>query len=64
MGDMLNASALGLYGLVVGQESQMNKIRRVRCYLDTITERGKLPQLFSNVIAISTVELDALLASE
>jgi hypothetical protein len=63
MGDMLNAAALGCYGLVIGQESQMNKIRRIQSYLIKLYDLGKQPQLFSNVIALSTAEFDARLAS-
>lgn len=64
MGDMLNAAALGLYGVVIGQDTQMAKIRRIQSYLETLAGLQKLPWLFRNVIALGTSEFDALLASE
>jgi hypothetical protein len=36
MGDMLNAGALGLYGVVIGQDMQMAKIRRIESYLEVL----------------------------
>ncbi len=61
MGDMLNAGSLGLYGLVVGDESHMPKIRRIGRYLDVLAELGKGPWLFRNVVTLSTAEFDRLL---
>lgn len=62
MGDMLNAGALGLYGLVIGQDAQMIKIRRIGSYLEMLAHLQKLPWLFRNVVALGTAELHALLA--
>ena len=62
LGDMLNAGALGLYGLVVGRHSLMPKIRRIGLYLEVLAQLEKLPWLFRNVVALSTVEFDALFA--
>ena len=64
MGDMLNAAALGLYGVVIGQDTQMAKIQRIQSYLEMLAQLRKLPQLFCNVVALSTAEFDALLAPE
>ena len=61
MGDMLNAGALGLYGLVVGDEALMPKIRRIGRYLEVLGQLGKVPWLFRNVVASSTAEFDSLL---
>jgi hypothetical protein len=62
MGDMLNAGALGLYGFVVGDERHMAKIQRIGRYLEVLAELGKVHWLFRNVVALSTVEFDALFA--
>jgi hypothetical protein len=61
MGDMLNAGALGLYGFVVGSERNMPKIQRILRYLQILADLDKVPWLFRNVVALSTVEFDALL---
>lgn len=62
LGDMLNAGALGLYGLVVGKDTLMPKIQRISLYLEVLAQLEKLPALFRNVVALSTVEFDALFA--
>jgi hypothetical protein len=49
LGDILNAGALGLYGLVVGQDTQMPKIRRIHRYLEMLGELENPPWLFRNV---------------
>jgi hypothetical protein len=62
LGDILNAGALGLYGLVVGRDALMPKIRRIGQYLEVLAQLEKLPWLFRNVVALSTVEFDDLFA--
>jgi hypothetical protein len=63
MGDILNASALGLFGMIVGHEHEMPKIRRILRYLEQLAELEKMPSsLFRNVIALNTAEFDALFA--
>lgn len=62
MGDMLNAGALGLYGLVVGTEGLMPKILRIGLYLERLAQLEKSPWLFRNVVALSSAEFDALFA--
>lgn len=61
MGDLLNAGSLGLFGLVVGDDSHMPKIRRIWRYIELLAELGKGPWLFRNVVSISTSEFDCLL---
>jgi hypothetical protein len=61
MGDILNASALGLFGIVVGHNKEMAKIRRNLRYIEQLARLEKLPcPLFENVVAMSTREFDAL----
>jgi hypothetical protein len=60
MGDMLNAGAHGLYGMVVGVEAGMPKIHRIGMYLEVLAELEKLPPMFRNVIAVSTVEFETI----
>jgi hypothetical protein len=52
---------LGLFGIVVGDEPVMPKIRRILRYLEVLAQLEKLPRLFQNVVVLSTVEFDALL---
>lgn len=61
MGDMLNAGALGLYGLVVGVDALMPKVRRIGEYLDLLARLEKTPWLFRNVVALSSGEFDSLM---
>ncbi|HLK17202.1 MAG TPA: hypothetical protein VKT78_20530 [Fimbriimonadaceae bacterium] len=61
MGDMLNAGALGLYGIVVGAESEMAKIRRIGQYIAVLAQLEKLPPMFRNVVPMTTGEFDQLI---
>ena len=55
LGDILNASAVGLYGIVVGSPEMMPKILRNIEYLKKLAELGKLaPMPFQNVLVIDT----------
>ena len=45
-----------------GRDALMPKIRRIGLYLEVLAELEKLPSLFRNVVALSTVEFDALFA--
>lgn len=64
LGDILNSSALGLYGLVVCREDMFEKVNRNREYLQTLSMVGKLPALFLNVRVITVSEfLERLEAS-
>jgi hypothetical protein len=56
LGDILNASALGLYGLVVCKDEIQAKVMRNREYLRALAGVGKLPVLFQNVVVISVSE--------
>lgn len=60
MGDMLNAGALRLYGVVIGQDTQMAKIRRIQSYLEMLAQLQKLPWLFRNVVALKDLQLRGL----
>ena len=63
MGDMLNAGALGLYGLAVSSEALVPKVQRIGKYLELLASLEKLPWNFQNVVAISTTDFDAYLSS-
>lgn len=61
LGDMLNASAIGLYGIVVGKPEMMPKIQRNREYLHKLAALDKLnPLPFQNVLVISTSDFERL----
>jgi hypothetical protein len=62
MGDMLNASALGLYALVVGRDDRMPKILRIGEYVTRLAQLDKSPELFANLVSLSTADFDSLLA--
>jgi hypothetical protein len=62
MGDLLNAGALGLYGMVIGSNQTLPKIRRILKYLEVLAELEKLPWLFQNVVVLGTSDFDALWA--
>ncbi len=53
LGDLLNASALGLYGLVVAHEKVLAKVKRNREYASELANVGKIPVFFRNVRVIS-----------
>lgn len=61
LGDILNAGSLGLYGLVIGLDTQMLKIRRIHRYLRMLADLEKLPWLFQNVVAVSTADFDDII---
>ncbi len=54
MGDILNASAIGLYGLVLGGEKAMPRLERILRYLEQLAQLEKLPYRFQNVVVLST----------
>lgn len=62
LGDMLNASAIGLYGIVIGSPDMMPKIKRNMEYLKKLAELDKLnPLPFQNVLLVSTEEFEQLI---
>lgn len=64
LGDLLNSSALGLYGIVVCKSEMKAKVMRNVRYIKQITELEKVPEgLFQNVLVVDIDELRALLAS-
>ena len=63
MGDILNAGALGLYGIVIGRQDVMAKIDRIGEYLQVLAELKKLPALSRNVLLISVEDFNEVLGS-
>lgn len=61
MGDILNASSLGLYGVIVGRDTQMPKIHRILKYEKTLAQLEKQPRLFRNVAVLSVDAFAAIL---
>lgn len=62
LGDMLNASAIGLYGIVVCSQEMLSRAKRNREYLIKLADLGKLQLLpFQNILILSTDELEQLL---
>ena len=63
LGDILNASVVGLYGIVVGSPTMITKIKRNREYLIKLAELKKMEYLpFQNVLVLDTDEFERLLA--
>lgn len=56
LGDLLNASALGLYGLVVCNETVLAKVNRNQEYARQLADVGKIPALFQNIRVVSFSE--------
>jgi len=57
LGDITNASMMGLYGIVVANNSMVNKVKRIFEYVKVVKQVGKAPSgLFSNVCLISDEE--------
>jgi hypothetical protein len=62
LGDILNASVLGLYGVVVGSPEMMPRIWRNAEYLKKLVELEKLaPMPFQNVLIVNTDDFVGLL---
>jgi len=57
---MLNASAIGLYGIVVGRPEMMPKIKRNAEYIKQITKLEKQQISFQNLLIVSTEEFKQL----
>lgn len=56
LGDILNASTLGLFGLLVCSEDLIARVRRNLEYLKQLANVGKVPPLFRNVRVVSVAE--------
>lgn len=56
LGDLLNASALGMFGLLVCRDGMLAKVNRNYEYLQSLANVGKLPTLFQNVRVISVAQ--------
>ena len=64
LGDITNASMMGLYGFVVASNSTFDRLQRIFEYTKVIKHVGKAPlDLFSNVCVISNVDFLRLLQS-
>jgi hypothetical protein len=61
LGDILNSSVLGLYGLVICTSATQPRVRRNLAYLQALTNVGKTPPLFQNVRVMTTTEFDIAL---
>ncbi len=62
LGDITNASMMGLYGFVIANDSTMESLRRVFRYTKVVKDLEKAPQdLFSNICIISDSEFVELL---
>ncbi len=62
LGDITNASMMGLYGFVVASSSTFKKVNRIFEYVKIIKQVGKAPsELFSNVCVVSDEEFLKLL---
>ena len=63
LGDLLNASAIGLYGIVIGTPEIMPKILRNVEYLKKLAELDKLnPLPFTNVLVIDTASFETMMS--
>lgn len=57
LGDIMNASMLGLYGIIVPSEKMMPKVKRAFEYVKKVKELGKLSDdVFENVCILSRGE--------
>jgi len=62
LGDLMNASMMGLVGVVIGKLENFQKIERVRKYAQKLREVGKAdPTLFTNVACFTAEDFTALL---
>ena len=65
LGDITNASTLGLYGFVIAREGMLQKAQRILKHLQTLKKIGKIEQaMFNNVKVVSTAEFDDYFSSE
>lgn len=61
LGDIINASALGKYGIVVGSEDKVTALRRNLEYLKILEEVGKPHFRADNLIVLRVDELSTVL---
>ncbi len=62
LGDMTNASMMGLYGFVIGSRSTIDKLNRIFHYSKILKDLGKMEKnLFTNVCIISKEKFMELL---
>lgn len=59
LGDITNASTLGLYGFVVANEKMLPKAQRILKHLQNLKYLGKIaPNMFNNIKIVSMKEFD------
>jgi hypothetical protein len=57
LGDVANASLMGLYGVVLGNEKTLGPLKRIMTYLENVKQVGKAPKgMFKNVIVAASEE--------
>ncbi len=62
LGDIANASMIGLYGFVIANDGQIGKLKRILEYVNAVQALGKLHMaVFNNVAVMSTNEFMDLL---
>ncbi len=63
LGDITNASMMGLYGIVIVDTKMYDKVNRIHMYVNKLKQIGKAPiNLFNNIIIIKTQEFLDLLS--
>lgn len=63
LGDITNASIMGLYGLVIANGKSFKKVKRIHKYLYAVRKLEKAPdQLFQNVAILSDDKMLSLLS--
>jgi len=59
LGDITNASTLGLYGFVIANEKMLSKTQRILKHLQSLKGLGKIaPNMFNNIKIVSMKEFD------
>ena len=64
LGDIVNASALGLYALVIGQDDSMGKLHRNVDFLRGVVEQASAPDLFQNILLLRPREFELLFVKD
>lgn len=65
LGDLTNASMMGLIGIVVANDIILPKINAIKGYVEKLVRVGKAPKaLFSNLIILSVSEFNKLLRKQ
>jgi len=60
LGDITNASVLGLYGFVIANEEMLLKAKRIFKYIQKLKQIRKISgEMYNNVKIVSTQEFDS-----